>query len=91
MVKNHIKEGEMIDKRPWILLNNQKYPKDQVRSPLKCKGKEGICQMCYGSDLTTHQLINRERRRCNSGTSHWRARHPAYNENFSYWWCSWCW
>lgn len=28
-----------------------------VRSPLACSGNDGVCQMCYGSDITTGHLV----------------------------------
>lgn len=30
----------------------------QVRSPMTCKTLHGICQMCYGMDLTTNALVD---------------------------------
>jgi len=29
-----------------------------VRSPMSCETREGICQSCYGMDLSNHQLID---------------------------------
>jgi DNA-directed RNA polymerase subunit beta' len=30
----------------------------KIRSPLTCQGKWGLCQRCYGWDLSTHRLVN---------------------------------
>ena len=30
----------------------------KVRSPLTCQTKWGLCQMCYGWDLSTHRLVS---------------------------------
>lgn len=30
----------------------------KVRSPLTCQARWGICQRCYGWDLSTHELVN---------------------------------
>lgn len=32
-------------------------PTIRVRSPLTCETKRGVCQICYGLDLSTHQLV----------------------------------
>ena len=32
--------------------------KVKVRSPLTCQSKWGICQRCYGWDLSTHKMVN---------------------------------
>lgn len=29
-----------------------------VRSPMSCETRYGVCQMCYGMDLTTHELVD---------------------------------
>lgn len=30
----------------------------KIRSPMTCKAEKGICQKCYGEDLSTHRLVN---------------------------------
>lgn len=30
----------------------------EVRSPMSCEADHGVCQMCYGSDLTTRSMID---------------------------------
>ncbi len=32
-------------------------PQIVVRSPMRCAVRRGICQQCYGYDLSTHQLV----------------------------------
>jgi DNA-directed RNA polymerase subunit beta' len=29
-----------------------------VRSPMTCASRHGVCQRCYGADLTTHELVD---------------------------------
>jgi len=54
-----LKKGDLISKEAADFIEKSKDIQEiRVRSPLSCKSKEGICQMCYGSDLTTHQLVN---------------------------------
>ncbi|HOK35497.1 MAG TPA: DNA-directed RNA polymerase subunit beta' [Candidatus Pacearchaeota archaeon] len=52
-----IKKGELIDKKTADFIEKSGIQKVRVRSPLSCQSQDGICQMCYGSDLTTHQFI----------------------------------
>jgi len=52
-----LKKGELIDKKGVELIKKSKVQKIRVRSPLSCKSLDGICQACYGSDLTTHKLV----------------------------------
>jgi len=32
-------------------------PAISIRSPLTCETKRGVCQLCYGIDLSTHKLV----------------------------------
>jgi len=52
-----LKKGEVIDKKSLKLIEKSNIDKIRVRSPLSCKSLTGICQMCYGLDLTTQKLI----------------------------------
>jgi len=52
-----LKKGDIIDKKLVRLIEKSNIEKIRVRSPLTCKCPTGICQMCYGLDLTTHKLI----------------------------------
>lgn len=53
-----LKKGELIDKEIVRLIEGADIKKIGIRSPLSCKSAQGICQKCYGSDLTTHKLVN---------------------------------
>jgi len=52
-----LKKGEIIDKKAVRFIEKSDVEKIKVRSPLSCKSITGICQMCYGLDLTTHKLV----------------------------------
>lgn len=52
-----LKKGDLIDTRAVNLIEKLKIEKIRVRSPMTCKSLLGTCQMCYGSDLTTHKLV----------------------------------
>jgi len=52
-----VKKGELISPEKAKLIDKLKIEKIRVRSPLTCKCIDGICQLCYGSDLTTHELV----------------------------------
>ena len=34
------------------------YPKLILRSPVSCESRQGICQVCYGYDLSTNRLVD---------------------------------
>jgi len=46
-----VKAGEIIDWKKAKKIKEAGIEKVRVRSPLSCKGKEGICQKCYGWDM----------------------------------------
>ncbi len=53
-----VKKGELIGwQEAKEIADNKKIDKLRVRSPLTCKAKEGVCQKCYGWDLSSNQLI----------------------------------
>ena len=52
-----IKAGELIDEENEGLLDTHQIKKITVRSPLYCESKYGVCQKCYGTDLSTHRLV----------------------------------
>lgn len=52
-----LKKGEIIDENKLREIENEDIESFNVRSPLSCKCLKGICQKCYGMDLTTHQLV----------------------------------
>ncbi len=52
-----VKAGEIIDWKKAKKIKEAGIEKVRVRSPLSCKGKEGICQKCYGWDMAKNKLI----------------------------------
>lgn len=51
------KTNELITEEKIALFEKEKRIKITVRSPLYCKSRYGICQKCYGIDLSTHKLV----------------------------------
>ena len=52
-----VKEGEIIDWEKADKISEAGVEKVQLRSPLSCNSKIGICQKCYGWDLGNNQLV----------------------------------
>ena len=52
-----VKKGEMINWEKATEIDDVGVKKIQVRSPLSCKAREGVCQKCYGWDLGNNRLI----------------------------------
>jgi len=52
------KAGEMIDQETADKIEAAGVEKVEVRSTLTCQTKKGLCQKCYGLDLSTMNLIN---------------------------------
>ncbi len=53
-----VKKGEIIDWKKAEEIKQAKIEKVRVRSPLSCKSIYGICQKCYGWDLSRNKLVN---------------------------------
>jgi DNA-directed RNA polymerase subunit beta' len=51
-------KGHLMSRRDAIAVENSTCPMVEVRSPMTCKTLRGVCQKCYGIDLTTNQLID---------------------------------
>jgi DNA-directed RNA polymerase subunit beta' len=51
------KKGELLDDEKMNFLKQQEIEEIKVRSPLFCQSPFGICQKCYGLDLSTHKLV----------------------------------
>ncbi|XCI75569.1 MAG: DNA-directed RNA polymerase subunit beta' [Flavobacteriales bacterium] len=51
--------GEMIDEEDAFRIEEAGIETVEVRSPLTCESKMGICAMCYGRNLSTGQLVQR--------------------------------
>ncbi len=53
-----VKAGEEIDEETAESIRETGIDKIEVRSPLGCKTKRGLCRMCYGRDLSSGNLVN---------------------------------
>jgi DNA-directed RNA polymerase subunit beta' len=58
-IKNKIilKKGEVIDWEKAKIIKEKGIDKINIRSPLSCQTKRGICQKCYGWDLGNNKLV----------------------------------
>jgi DNA-directed RNA polymerase subunit beta' len=56
--KTLAKAGEMIDLETAKQIYNAGIDKVEVRSVLTCKTKRGLCQKCYGLDLSALRQVN---------------------------------
>jgi DNA-directed RNA polymerase subunit beta' len=56
--KELFKKGHFINADDAILIEDSTALQVEVRSPMTCKSLYGICQKCYGVDLTTNQLVD---------------------------------
>jgi DNA-directed RNA polymerase subunit beta' len=54
-----VKENEIIDMRQAVAMEEQDFDKIRVRSPLTCESRSGVCQRCYGLDLSTGRMIEK--------------------------------
>ncbi len=52
-----VRKGEMITLEKAKLIEKEGPDEIRVRSPLSCKSLEGVCQKCYGMDLSSHKLV----------------------------------
>lgn len=52
-----LKKGEVITENNLSLLKKHKVDKVQVRSPLTCGAKHGICVQCYGWDFSIKSMV----------------------------------
>lgn len=52
-----LKKGEVITENNLGLLEKHKIDKVQVRSPLTCESKYGVCAQCYGWDFSTKTMV----------------------------------
>jgi len=52
-----VKKGEMIDEKALREIEKKDIESFRFRSPLSCKSSKGVCQKCYGMDLTTRELV----------------------------------
>lgn len=52
------KKGHMLTRRDALLVEESDVESVIVRSPMTCKTLRGVCQQCYGVDLTTNSLVD---------------------------------
>jgi DNA-directed RNA polymerase subunit beta' len=52
-----LKANELITEKEIKEIQNAEIDSVTVRSPLFCKNKSGICQKCYGIDLSTQSIV----------------------------------
>jgi len=53
-----VTKGQLIDERIAGLIDDSGVDHVDVRSPMTCETKFGICQQCYGRDLARGHLVN---------------------------------
>ena len=52
-----VRESELITEEIARKIEEMQFPKVRVRSPLTCEASLGVCQRCYGMDLSTGELV----------------------------------
>tara|TARA_B100000745_G_scaffold55794_2_gene33021 strand:+ start:686 stop:4366 length:3681 start_codon:yes stop_codon:yes gene_type:complete len=52
------KKGHLLSRRDAIAVEETTCEEVVVRSPMTCKTLRGVCQKCYGIDLTTNDLVD---------------------------------
>lgn len=52
-----IKANELVDNEKISLIEKNNIVKVTVRSPLYCSSPYGVCQKCYGTDLSTNKIV----------------------------------
>ncbi len=52
------KKGHFITKKDAETIEEKNIEEVEVRSPLSCKSLKGMCQKCYGMDLSTNEVVD---------------------------------
>ena len=52
------KKGHLLSRRDALAVEDSTCDSVLVRSPMTCQTMRGVCQQCYGVDLTTNQLVD---------------------------------
>ena len=52
-----VKKGDMINWHQAKQIATEKIEEVVIRSPLNCKSTRGVCQFCYGWDLSRNKLV----------------------------------
>ncbi|MEN9390423.1 MAG: hypothetical protein RLZZ283_523 [Candidatus Parcubacteria bacterium] len=53
-----LKKGTLLSSDDGLLISRSALTSIVVRSPMSCESEYGICQKCYGADMTTRSLID---------------------------------
>ncbi|MBI5782589.1 MAG: DNA-directed RNA polymerase subunit beta' [Gammaproteobacteria bacterium] len=53
-----IPDGSVLDEKAVALLEDRNIDQVQVRSPVTCRTRYGVCRQCYGRDLGRGHLVN---------------------------------
>ena len=51
-------KGHLLSRKEAIAVEESTCEAVSVRSPMTCKTLRGVCQHCYGNDLTTNQMVD---------------------------------
>ncbi|RLJ67088.1 DNA-directed RNA polymerase subunit beta' [Lacinutrix venerupis] len=54
-----VEAGQLIDEDIAKNIENSPVDSVEVRSPLSCEAKKGICAQCYGRNLATNKMVQR--------------------------------
>ena len=49
--------GELLKKDSIDLLKAENIEEIKIRNPLICNSISGVCQKCYGMDLSTREMV----------------------------------
>ncbi|TSC91234.1 MAG: DNA-directed RNA polymerase subunit beta' [Parcubacteria group bacterium Gr01-1014_2] len=52
-----IKKGDLISRHQAEIVDHLKLDRLRVRSLISCKSRKGVCQICYGYDLSKNQIV----------------------------------
>ncbi len=52
------KKGHMLSRRDAVAVEGSTCESVTVRSPMTCQTLRGVCQQCYGVDLTSNKLVD---------------------------------
>jgi len=53
-----VEKNQLIDEESARRIERNGYKKVKIRSVLTCKTRHGVCQLCYGRNLATGQLVD---------------------------------
>ncbi len=53
-----VKQGEIVTRQMMAAINKSAVSVAQIRSVLACQAKRGVCQKCYGYDLSKGEIVD---------------------------------